>query len=37
MFPCIDEVVKSIDTENGVVMIKPLAGLFEDWVNGDEN
>lgn len=37
MFPCIDEVVKSIDTENGIIMIKPLAGLFEDWVNGDED
>ena len=29
MFPCIDEVVKKIDVENGVILIKPLDGLFE--------
>lgn len=29
MFPCIDEVVKSIDVENGEILITPLDGLFE--------
>lgn len=29
MFPYIDEVVKKIDVENGVILIKPLDGLFE--------
>lgn len=29
MFPCIDEVVKSIDFENGEILITPLDGLFE--------
>lgn len=29
MFPCIDEVVKSIDIENGEILITPLDGLFE--------
>lgn len=31
MFPYIDEVVKSIDIENGEMIIRPLPGLFEDW------
>lgn len=29
MFPCIDEVVKSIDVEGGEILITPLDGLFE--------
>ena len=29
MFPCIDEVVKKIDVEGGVILITPLDGLFE--------
>lgn len=29
MFPCIDEVVKTIDIENGEILITPLDGLFE--------
>ncbi len=37
MFPCIDEVVKSIDIEGGEMLIKPLPGLFDDMVNGDED
>ena len=30
MFPCVDEVVKKIDTEGGEMLITPLPGLFED-------
>lgn len=29
MFPCIDDVVKKIDTELGEILITPLNGLFE--------
>lgn len=29
MFPCIGEVVKRIDVENGEILITPLDGLFE--------
>ena len=37
MFPCIDEVVISIDVEGGEMLIRPLAGLFEGAENGDED
>ncbi|MGN1119808.1 MAG: ribosome maturation factor RimM [Oscillospiraceae bacterium] len=37
MFPCIDEVVLSIDTQGGEMVIRPLPGLFEGAVNGDED
>lgn len=30
MFPCIDEVVKKINIENGEMLIKPLPGLFDE-------
>lgn len=30
LFPYIDEVVKSIDIENGIMLIKPLKGLFDE-------
>lgn len=30
LFPCIDEVVKMIDTEGGEMLIKPLPGLFDE-------
>ena len=28
--PVIDEVVRAIDTENGVVRITPMKGIFDD-------
>lgn len=37
MFPCIDEVVIKTDLEAGEMLIRPLPGLFEDMVNGDED
>ena len=37
MFPCIDEVVIKTDVEGGEMLIRPLPGLFDDWVNGDED
>lgn len=37
MFPCIDEVVISVDIPAGEMLIRPLPGLFEDMVNGDED
>lgn len=37
MFPCIDEVVIKTDIENGEMLIRPLPGLFEGAVNGDED
>ncbi|MGN0688728.1 MAG: ribosome maturation factor RimM [Oscillospiraceae bacterium] len=37
MFPCIDEVVISTDIDKGEMLIRPLPGLFDDMVNGDED
>lgn len=37
MFPCIDEVVIKTDISSGEMLIRPLPGLFEGAVNGDED
>lgn len=37
MFPCIDEVVLSIDTDGGEMIIRPLPGLFDDAGEPDED
>lgn len=37
MFPCIDEVVIKTDISAGEMLIRPLPGLFEGAVNGDED
>ncbi len=36
MFPYIDDVVKSIDVENGIILIIPLDGLFEDAEDAED-
>lgn len=37
MFPCIDEVVLSVDIDGGEMIIRPLPGLFDDAGEPDED
>ena len=37
MFPCIDGIVIKTDIDGGEMLIRPLPGLFDDMVNGDED
>lgn len=36
IIPAIKDVVISVDAENGAVYIRPIKGIFDDEVNGDE-
>ena len=37
LIPAIPDVVESVDVESGVIRIRPIKGIFDEEVNGDED
>ncbi len=36
LFPAVEEFLKGLDPEHGVVLVRPIEGMFTPMVNGDE-